>query len=181
MAAGGAPGGGGGGDGVGGGGGSAGPGAGGDATGGAPDTSCLDADSFMGCINTCGQTDNTIYPQGYCDAQGQPQCPSGFVFVSECSPQSCARLYNPCCDPVTGALGNAPCGADGLREACLANANPAPDFLCIPDNLGVTNCLDLQGTACTMEGRRCRGGRGECWCGSGTGVLIWQCTPFPPV
>jgi hypothetical protein len=142
------------------------------------DTSCLGA--FEGCISTCGAADVIVNPSPYCDAQGRPQCPTGSQAIATCAPQSCARVYNNCCDPITGANGPAPCRPDGIRDVCPTGALPAPDFQCIPAGLGVTDCLDLQGRSCTLAGQRCHGGYGDCSCPPADLPMTWQCTPFLP-
>ncbi len=151
-----------------------------DGAGGAGvDTSCFEG--FAGCISTCGAADVIVIPSPYCDAQGHPQCPDGSQRMADCAPDSCARVYNNCCDPITGASGPAPCRPDGVRDVCPASTRPAPDFKCIPDSLGVTDCLDLRAEPCAMEGQRCHGGYGDCWCPpAAASSMTWQCIPFLP-
>ena len=94
---------------------------------------------------------------------------------------ACAQMTSPyCCDDTTGVFSLAPpCGPDGFQQACPAGTHHYDYHLgCIPAGLGVTECSDLDGKACSFEPQGCIQGDTECSCsptaGDG-GALTWQC------
>ena len=139
-------------------------------------TSCLGLD-------TCVQSCSVYFPggavSGYCDATGAFACPADTVRMSTCPPNACAQYTPRCCDDTTGGSAPAPCGPDGLKQACPAGSHTY-DYQtgCIPTGLGVTNCLDLRDRACDLASQSCTQGDVICGCASTAGdggALTWQC------
>jgi hypothetical protein len=138
-------------------------------------TSCFTGDS---CVQSCF-TDFPGPVSGYCDATGAFACPADTVRLSTCAPNACAQFTSSCCDDITGAHGQPPCGPDGLKQVCAAGSHPYDYRVgCIPTGLGVTQCLDLEGKGCDLQGQSCTQGDAFCDCrpaaGDG-GALAWWC------
>jgi hypothetical protein len=110
---------------------------------------------------------------------GEWRCEGG-VFYDACPPESCSKDEGECCHPTTGNISGADCGEDGRRLPCNEpGANRIPNnAACIPDRLDVTNCNDLDGTACDEAGLQCNNAGGcrlSCRCIGGDGGLVWSC------
>jgi hypothetical protein len=156
---------------------SAGSGTGGDGFGGqGGNTSCFTGDS---CVQSCSEYFPGGGVSGYCDATGAFACPGQTVRLSTCAPNACAQFTSNCCDDITGAHGQPPCGPDGLKQACPAGSHPYDYRIgCIPTGLGVTQCLDLEGKACDLQSQSCTQGDAFCDCAPATtdgGALTWRC------
>jgi hypothetical protein len=133
-----------------------------------------------GCVSSC-TTAPFVYVAPAC-VDGTWTCPSGSVSLSTCDPNSCAQLYQDCCDDVTGEITPAPCSSYGQVLAC---PNPLRNVhrYCIPAILGISSCTGLNRTPCALDGQRCYSGGSPCTCkmtpDSGAG-LAWDCPPFIP-
>jgi len=155
---------------------SAGGGAGGDGLGGqGGNTSCFTGDA---CVQSCFADFSGTWGAGYCDATGTFTCPPGTVRLSTCPPNACVQFTPACCDDTTGADTAAPCGPDGLKQACPAGTHAHGNDGCIPASLGVAHCYDLNYAACGLDRQSCIEGAVVCVCGpsaSDGGALAWQC------
>jgi len=156
--------------------GAGGSGAGGDGSGGqGGNTSCLGRDS---CVPSCSQYFPGSFVSGYCDATGAFACPGESARLSSCAPNACAQFTPTCCDDTTGIDMPAPCGADGLKQACPARSHAHSGGGCIPASLGVTHCLELRDQPCTRQDQYCNEGATFCDCApvaGDAGAMTWQC------
>jgi hypothetical protein len=145
------------------------PGTGG-GTGGAPQ---IDPPAAA-CVASCDQPPSslsTIYESTLPD--GGWGCPADMVRYDSCDPRACVHILY-CCDPVTGALTQSPCGDDGLR-ACPPGTKDAPNDACIPDDLNGFDCW-LDGQPCLTPGEQCHAEH-ACTCVLGAeGAYLWSCT-----
>ena len=112
---------------------------------------------------------------------GEWACPDGLATISDCPPDSCAKSYVNCCDPATGAIEPARCGADDRYEPCPGETRAlGPVYECFPPDAGVTSCSQLVGS-CASAALRCSSdsptffGSRYCECQNISGALMWSC------
>ena len=129
------------------------------------------------CISSCSiESPFTGTPS--CDpTRGIWICPPGLVLRSTCPAGSCATTFLYCCDTMTGAREPAGCTQGGYRGLCpSSNYDSLTQDACIPDQLGVSTCLQLRQRACSSAGLECHGGGYDCGCVvGGDGGLVWSC------
>ena len=133
-----------------------------------------------GCVSSCTTAPFVYFPADCLDGTGT--CPSGSVSLSTCDPNSCAQHYQDCCDDVSGEITPAPCSADGQVLACLNGLRNVRRY-CVPAILGISSCLGLDRTPCSLAGQRCYSGGSPCTCRNSPVVgagLAWDCPPFIP-
>ncbi len=134
-----------------------------------------------GCVSSC-TTAPFVYLAPVCEA-GTWTCPSGSVSLATCDANSCAQIYQDCCDDTTGAISAAPCSSDGQVLACPDGTRYSRRY-CVPAILGISNCSGLAYKACDLDGQRCYSGGGDdCVCRMTPGTdagLAWDCPPFIP-
>jgi len=159
------------------GGGPGGPGGAGAAVGGGDgNTDCLTG-SFT-CVASCAIGSSPTV-SGSCDSNGSLICPAGYLRLSTCAPNSCAmRPTFSCCDPVSGAITEPPCGVGGL-SSCSAGLLPVKSAVCVPPALGVTDsCRSVEGQLCDLLDERCQSADSAlCICEPGDAGLVWICAP----
>jgi hypothetical protein len=136
-------------------------------------------DAFLDCVTTCASDDAIPSERPVCLDSGRWQCPVGSFERYECPAGSCADRSNRfCCDPATGTFTRAPCGADGLRQACPAGQTNASDTssTCNPPEITSACSSDLENQTCPVERHECHGAAGNCHCAaSGDAGLAWSC------
>ena len=87
---------------------------------------------------------------------GQWVCPSGYLNSKTCPADACAVTFGNCCNPLTGDLTPNPCpNSQGLRPSCPDGTQRSDDWFCIPMALGVGDCSQLDGQACSAEVHQC--------------------------
>jgi len=150
------------------------------ATAGAPNTGdtapCTPGALPFQCVASCGQrAPETRAP--LCEG-GHWICPEGFQSALTCAPDSCALLYQTCCDPVLGNL-TSTCGADGRIAPCAANQIPNTNR-CVPASIGKNPCTSLENQPCELENQGCEdGSRTVCNCQATPTGLAWTCSVLP--
>ena len=143
------------------------------AGGGDGNTDCLNG-SFT-CVTSCAMT----FPptvSGSCDSNGSLMCPAGYLRLSTCAPNACAmRPTFSCCDPVSGAITDPPCGLNGLIFSCAIGMLPVKSRVCVPSSLGaIDSCRSLEGQLCDLLDERCQSADSAlCVCEPGDAGLVW--------
>lgn len=134
---------------------------------------CNDA-PYRSCISSCG-TGSPEWRNANC-VDGAWQCPSGFVALDRCAPDSCAASHTTCCNLTTGVIDVPACGTDGNQRTCEGGTITTPSDGCVPPSLGVTDCMSLQGLSCDGTVLRCDQLVPFCDCKENdTGALAWSC------
>jgi hypothetical protein len=142
-------------------------------------TSACAALNQPSCISSCEEQSPT-WSEAIC-ASGHWQCPAGTVDLAGCASSSCAASHVLCCNVTSGTFAIAPCGADGLIENCPKGTRVMTND-CVPDDVGATDCMQLDGQACSARGTECHMGNVFCTCGgdfaASSSTPKWFCVVY---
>jgi hypothetical protein len=142
---------------------------------------CRAGDLAWPCRQDCRRELAAVRIESAC-VGGYLQCPAGSWLSSQCPLTSCLRSSGTCCRPARGEVFEAVCGSDDTYEACPLDARLlGPDGSCIPPQLALSDCSQLDALRCDDEGLRCASG-GDGYCGTSctcapapAGGLAWSC------
>jgi len=134
------------------------------------------------CVTDCLNPFSTIDTSSCSD--GLWICPSGYIPVSACPADGCGVTSDFCCDPVTGMEPARACDDAGYRQDCPEGTRPAGPYDCIPEALGITDCISLaqEPEACASPAVSCQSQdptQVVCTCSAQDGGIgLWNCTAW---